>query len=217
MNSVRVYFVLYIVLLCEIFIVILERDETVDRIKALSISGTGTDFSIIAPDTNLSVTIFSVSIGSNIARSDSIKTTILGHTFLNSDILEIMPEPYWISPPRNIDINAIKLSIKPAIQDSLLGNYILSVIYNGSRPLRKTQYNFSNGVVGIRCSIMRIYKPSEMHGSRTKKDGREYLVIGNETKELETIGGKSFIKLSGNTEVNVIFNVSYFEVKCDPC
>jgi len=228
MSNVKIYFILYIVLLCEMFIVLLERDETIDELKTHVINGIGSDFDLVAPIRQLDMKIFSVTGRVITEESDIIKSVIIGKSFLRNDSIITKLQCSWISSPKRIKPEHISLNVDPEYEDSLKGNYIFSISYKGSE-----QWKTDTGIVGISCKILRLnnsskmhYKVKEDHGEKyvelpdstntNKMEGDEEIMKGNKRyykrKIIENQMGLQFVPLLGITEIKIIFTKSYLQI-----
>jgi hypothetical protein len=218
MSSVKIYFILYIVLLCEMFIVILDRDDAIDRIRATSGDiGIGSNFSIEIPDDSIKMTIFSVSKLNN-ALGNPTESVILGRTFLKSEIPKF--EWYWKKAPDKIDKNDFHIEIKPKDKKNPNGSYIFSIYYKGSKLKGGNKENYSTGTIGVKCSILRKNDSAGMHLEISEEAGNKYVFVKNEQHKYEKrpikiIDNLEYVPLYGIGDIKLTINNSYYDIPVD--
>ena len=218
MSSVKIYFILYIVLLCEMFIVILDRDDAIDRIRATSGDvGLGSNFSIEIPDDSIKMTIFSVSKLNN-ALGNPIESVILGKTILKGEKPKF--EWYWIKEPEKIQKNDFHAEIKPKDKKNTNGCYIFSIYYKGSKLKGGNKENYSAGKIGVKCTLLRKNDAAGMHLEVFEEAGNKYVLVKNEEgkyerRTIKIIDNLEYVPLYGTREIKLTINNSYYDIPVD--
>lgn len=232
MHNIKIYFVLYIALLCETFIVISDRDDAISEIESYILTGIGPDFNIVAPDSVLNITIFSAPQFINLAKSDTIKTIILGKTFLQDDIIITKPWPRIIIPPHNrdIDTDSILMNVTSSFQDSLKTNYVFSVSYSGENLKGVGKRHYDSCYIEVNCEILRLIGKHRMKLEILEEGDNKYVELPyninkheddipirkNEERHLKRkiikLGDNEYVTLYGKTNIKIFFNNSHFEI-----
>jgi hypothetical protein len=200
MKNVKIYFVLYIVLLCEIFIVILDRDEAISKLKPLLIKGIYWDFELAIPNNILDLSIFSTTQINQAARSDTIKTIVEGKSFVATD-KNIKFFKTLVKAPKFIDTNYLFYDIMPVTNDSISQDYIFIINYDGPR-ISGSPGIFDTCEIEITCKLDRLITAEIKH--KIKENGFD--------NEKYSIG--KYESFSSTKRITVIFNRTYFRVQC---